>query len=266
MEGVEKLEAQYLRTTGTRPIIKISVEDDELIPGCPAQVGPDDEITVSKELAGRDLIEAKAHEMGHTILRYQGLVAFEIADRDLAEQACGTEANQLCTEINNAISHRFLLPMLKSQYNIDSLLQHRLRCQSPECTAKILSDFEGDTTISHIEGIVAYDLLQCKLVETEQVELILDIDNKIRYAFELSVEHLSKIEIGMPIETQVKIFVDYLEKLGHPPKMFKIKEPPTMKAEHQALLNVELTSSTDNDAWYANALLALEKLKKGQEE
>lgn len=256
-----QLERGYEEVIGSKPVI--SFDDFEgLNEGCPAQIWPNDEIKIWNELQGIGLLEAAAHEIGHSILRYQGLIALDIFDDAEVHIRFGSpnRIKDLCTEINNAISHTFLISMLQDSYGISSEHQKKLRCQSPEQIAECLisretqADEEDQILISqlmtlgfpkslpktnnckmtshHIEGIIAYDIMKCEFEDLHYMKQVTDISLELKNAFQVSSEFLSQIHIGQDIDNQIKLLKQFFEALGYPACIFKILEPfPLIKSK-----------------------------------
>lgn len=236
-----KLVSYYLEITGNRPNISFGGESEELNESCPAQVWPNDEIKLWNELKETNLLEAIAHEMGHIFLRHKGLIALDSSNDENTLESYGHHYRivDLQREINDAISHNHLIPMLEDCFGIYSEKQRILRCKSAE---QIKIQLQMCNTIPgvyqmidhHIEGIIAYDILKCSLKNSHYVNQVIEISPKVKMSFDAASKFLSQIYLGLDIDAQIDLLKKFFEAIGYPASLFKILEPfPLIKSKTQ---------------------------------
>ncbi len=103
-------------------IIQVEPKDEctyRLSDRSPANVGSNGNIFIMQRLNEPEKNEAIAHELGHIYFEHQGQVSLQnFVDR-----------HGLPLEINNVISHRAIIAMLKNDYDIESNLHKTLRLE-----------------------------------------------------------------------------------------------------------------------------------------
>lgn len=236
--SIDDLRADYRSVTGTDPIIEFV---DYLDENCPAEVWENDEIRLWDKLASTDLVEAEAHELVHIILRYRGLVAFTV-NFDTAFAGLGYPQagdfqelhNQLCREINGAISHRYLISTLKEAYGIESILHTRARCGNFNYDHSHIP--VNNKLVQHMDGLRAYDIFISGLKDITEVKKLIT-DKEATEAFEASIQFLSPIHPRLGIPEQIALSKNLYEALGYEFSYFKILEPFPLISAGQKMSN-----------------------------
>lgn len=236
------LKSYYSEITGNEPKITFGGTTEELNNCCPAHVLSNDEIKLWDDLNGSDLIEAVAHEMMHIITRYQGLVMLDITDETEVDNNYGfpNRIKDFCMEVNNSVSHRILIPILKDKFAVSSEVQKIIRCKPLEEINRSLTScnipeiVEYKIVSHHIEGIIAYDISKCSFKDSNYVNQVIGISPEVKNSFDASSEFLSQIYLGQDIGVQIDLLKKFFEVLGYPASFFKILEPfPLIKTKSQ---------------------------------
>lgn len=259
----KQLVQDYQDVTGRNPEIYYG-EGKYLNKACPGQVCRKDRIVIWRGLTGDAKVEAEAHELGHILLRYRGLIAFDVVDKfGLCDSDTYRRSKDFCQEVNNAISHRHLLTLLHDTYGIPCLKQRELRTISQEDFISAAEDFpDAIKEWHHIKGIIAYDIVECGFRSCEDV-----VDNILghfphgREIFKLCCDYLSEMKPGEDIGVQIRLFTEFAAKLGYPPRLFKLFKPfPLGNEEHDRLFDCDFQYPEEEPDWMQ--IPAMEKAKE----
>lgn len=161
--------------------------------------------TVSKEKQ----IEIIAHELGHIYLKENGLVCFEKNFED------ELEFNYFILELNNAISHKHLIKILKEEFSISSNIHLKLRTICLNEIYNEIEDCEYSNMLLHGIGLKLYDISTTLPEKREQVERICSKNKEINKAYKLAQEYIGRIDLNMNKNEQITLINKYIEGLGY---------------------------------------------------
>ena len=252
----KQLIQDYQDATGRAPEIYYG-EGKYLNKTCPGQTCRKDRVIIWRGLTGDAKVEAEAHELGHILIRYRGIIAFDVTDNysELCDSETYRRSKEFCLEVNNAISHRHLLTLLHT-YQIPCLKQRELRTISHDDFISVREDFPDAIKEWHqIKGIIAYDIVECGARSREDVfKNILNNFPDGREVFQLCCNYLSKMKPGEDIGAQIRLFIEFAAKLGYPPRLFKLFKPfPSGNEEHDRLFDCDFQYSVEEADWMQTA-------------
>ncbi len=213
--GIEQLRLDYKKSTGHEPNVVLS---DELSAECPAGVWPNCEIRIWSGLTDENKTEAEAHELYHIMLRCEGLVAFKVNVSTGSIRFCSDDViylENVARELNNAISHWYLITQLHEKYQIESKLQKILR-EPP--IDELLNDISGvieHKPLLHHYGLMAYDISRTNLNSRSYVDKIIGSHDEIGKAYNASIMYLDQIKIYQPIKVQQHHCKCLFDQLGY---------------------------------------------------
>lgn len=180
----------------------------DLDPLSPAQVQPTSDgfiIRYSIDLKEPDRAEAIAHEYGHLLLHFRGLI-------NVFDTWYGLN-DYLALEMNNAISHRALIETLQTEYAIGS--GHHLRCRKAGLDR--LRDYADTPDIEQDIlfgiGVALYDSATTGAI-SEKATAILNSNPDICRAFTAAHRYLSRITVALSREDQLRLVDMFLVELG----------------------------------------------------
>ncbi len=158
------------------------------------------EIEVLKELDNDEQEQAEAHELGHLLLRCRGLISFS-PEND--------SEGFFRLELNNAISHKFLVAILRDEFNIGSEVHLQLRKDSLASIEEEIRDLSDDPPVLHGLGLRLFDIEETTDVSREEVDRISHANNHVREALSAARRYLSSVTP----ETEFKIQLDQCKSL-----------------------------------------------------
>ncbi|MHB1456756.1 MAG: hypothetical protein ACYC0V_07560 [Armatimonadota bacterium] len=195
----------------------------------PARVTPRGDqycIEILNTLSPIEKIEAEAHELAHILLEYQGLIAL---DPNAISPCDPWEWIYLSIEITQAISHRFVVDLLISQYGISSDFHLRLREVNVNSIPIEDADSENHIAQLHGFGVYLYDLEKTVYNILSRIEEVSCHHEAISHSLSMSRRYLNDITLDMCRDEQLIIINKFLSELGYDPRRFP-PLPPRINA------------------------------------
>lgn len=168
-------------------------------------------IVVLNSLSQIQLAEAIAHEMGHLLLKAEGLASVSIGYGD------DWEENYLAAEINSMIAHHFIVPRLEKDYGIDSSLILGLRKGILRDGEEIIGEYSEEPVMLHAIGLHLLDLAKTVQGKSTRIGQLLEISGYVKEAFRVGEEFLIYPRPDLPHEEQWQRLKNFLVRLGYDP-------------------------------------------------
>lgn len=163
-----------------------------------------DVIYVLNSINQEDKIEAEAHELGHLLVKNRGMITLKSKDF--------YESSYFVLELNNAVSHKYVVNILKDEFDISSDLHLTLRENSIKNVEKDIRELDNIYFLYGI-GMKLYDI---NVTLGKDIEKFTELNEYVKRAVDAAKEWLSQINIDMPIESQKKIIHNMLDELRIP--------------------------------------------------
>ncbi|MBP1931950.1 hypothetical protein [Ammoniphilus resinae] len=198
-------------------IIFVGDENDYgLNPTQPAAIDSDDNIIVLNSLLDDVKEQCIAHELGHMWLKYSGLIEV----RYPFSYEFRTPEQYLALEINNTISHIWVIELLRDRFGISSDYHLNQR----KAIIQHVQDIEGlDSFQLHGMGIALFDYERTYPNSTPEVQVVLQrCDKSIKSAYEAAKTHLTYRVSTTSYDKQKIAIHNLLAELGYPPTLFRI--------------------------------------------
>ncbi|MCM3065330.1 hypothetical protein M3568_02655 [Priestia flexa] len=211
--SIEQLRRDLLALQDELP----SISYGDLGNGAAAAVYPDGGIVISTKLTGKEKIEAEAHELMHILLNKQGLL--------MVVSEYEGESEFLALEINNAISHWFLINGLKNDYKIESELHLSERAASLSTISNDIEElyFDNSTTLLKGLGVRLYDIARTiPAIEREVID-IATTNQLVNHVFQMARKILSRITIESSKEMQLETIAEFLLEIDENPSSFSFR-------------------------------------------
>lgn len=171
----------------------------------PAQV-MDGKIYVLSDLSNEERIQAEAHELGHLYVKELGIINFE----PIYNEPIG----YLKLELNNTLSHKFIIQILEEKFGISSDIHLQLRIRGIDSTKNYLIDSDMDTEVLYGLGLNLYDIAITAPNSKNDVLEVLSLNESIKRAYQAAETHLGSIHLGMSKEEQEQVVNEFLSELG----------------------------------------------------
>ncbi|WP_129727943.1 hypothetical protein [Ectobacillus funiculus] len=185
---------------------KSKAKENWLTEESPANVR-DGKIYVLDDLPDENKLQAEAHELGHLYVEQLGVLKFD--------PEYGEPIDYLKLELNNALSHRFIIDILNEKFNISSDYHLHLRRKGIDNTKEILQDNdEYEKEILFGLGLKLFDISITIPDTEEEIEKIIHFNKDVSLAYEAAKTYLMQMKLDMPSEEQRQIIGNFLEKLG----------------------------------------------------
>lgn len=153
------------------------------------------------------MTQAEAHELGHIYIREKGIVGIETEEEG--------PMKYLILELNNAISHRFVIKALLQEFEISSKIHLDLRSHSLTSVSKDIEALIDEVEILHGIGLKLYDIsitIPDLKVETEKLARK---NNEVYKAYRVSGVYLSRIESDTSRSEQEELINMLFLELGY---------------------------------------------------
>lgn len=185
---------------------KSEAEENWLTEESPANVR-NGKVYVLNDLQYEKRLQAEAHELGHLYVEQLGLIHFE--------PKASEPMDYLKLELNNALSHRFIIHILDEQFDISSEYHLQLRRKGIDTTKEILQDgSEYEKEILFGLGLKLFDISITILDTEEEIKQVISLNKEVALAFEKAKTHLVQLKLDMSNEEQEQMISKFLEGLG----------------------------------------------------
>ncbi|MCM3442670.1 hypothetical protein [Metabacillus halosaccharovorans] len=173
----------------------------------PANVRNGNEVYVIDCIPEEEKLQAEAHELGHIFIREMGLISF---------QPKGSEPfDFLLLELNNALSHRFVIEILSSRFYISNAFHLKLRTESLESIVQDINDFKEEVELLHAFGLRLYDIYKMIADLKNEVERLAGINDGVNASFSAAKTYLEPLQPETPKKEQESAINSYLNYLGY---------------------------------------------------
>jgi hypothetical protein len=174
---------------------------------CPANVMNNNEVYVLDCIPEEDKIQAEAHELGHIYVREKGLISIPPNGNK--------PFDFLLLELNNALSHRFVLNVLSQIFFISNDLHLDLRAKSLNSIKQDIKDFKEKIEYLHAFGLKLYDIRATIPELKNEVERLIVINGNVSAAYNAAVSYIDPIQLETPKKEQESAINGFLIHLGY---------------------------------------------------
>lgn len=165
----------------------------------------DGKIHIINNLSDDTKIQALAHEYGHLLIKERGIISFEpIGDGPF---------DYLILELNNALSHKFIINVLEQKFGISSDFHLKLLVEGLNKTKDIIKNSYLEKEILFGIGLKLYDIAITVPNKKKEIEDILAINKNIELSFQAANTHLKNIHLDSSVEEQMWTIEEYLNDL-----------------------------------------------------
>lgn len=184
----------------------------------PANVMSDNEVYVLDCIPEDDKIQAEAHELAHIYVREKGLINLKIYGNE--------PFDFLLLELNNALSHRFVLNTLSRGFCISNVLHINLRAKSLESITQDIEDLKDEVELLYAFGLRLYDIHKTIPDLKNEVKRLASLNDDVNTAFNAAFEYIDPIQPETPKKEQESAINSFLSYLGYGKGMFfKLLKP-----------------------------------------
>lgn len=169
-------------------------------------------IVVLNSLSQIQLAEAIAHELGHLLLKAEGLASISIGYGD------DWEEDYLASEVNSVLAHHFIVPRLERDYGLDSSLILSLRKGILTDGEEIIGEYSEEPVMLHAIGLHLLDLSKTVQGKNSRIGGLLEISSYVKEAFRAGEELLIYPRPDLPHEEQWQRLKNFLVRLGYNPE------------------------------------------------
>ncbi|AZR73229.1 hypothetical protein BBF96_07425 [Anoxybacter fermentans] len=164
-------------------------------------------IYISKDLNTIQQAEVAAHELAHLLLKGEGLYSVSLGE-DWPE-------SYLAMEINNVISHHFIITRLKKDYGIGSNLHISLRESILTNGQQMIEEYSEEYVMLHGIGLHLLDLFLTAKKHKKRIEELLELSDKVKESFEIGEKLLVYPSHQISAEEQWLRISEFLQRLGY---------------------------------------------------
>lgn len=182
------------------------------------KVTKDEKIFILNSLPLEFRIQAEAHELAHLYLKYSGLIRIEFP----FDYGYPVSEDYLALEINNALSHVHLVPLLQNKYGISSQIHLDLQGSALEYVPDQIMDrrLNQDEICLHGIGVVLYDIEKTIPKFSALIKDIANMDPAVKQAWKQAHQYFPLIEPTLNRDHQRLLLQNFLKSLGYPDYKF----------------------------------------------
>ncbi|MCK4257988.1 MAG: hypothetical protein KAX49_03370 [Halanaerobiales bacterium] len=166
------------------------------------------QIILLSTLKPNEKVEVTAHELGHLLLKGEGLFAVSCGDKDEPETI-------LVSEMNNVIFHHFVINRLVENYKISSNMHLDSRKNILKNGHELIKEYRNETIILHRIGLHLLDLAITTTGKDKRIGELVNLSERVKEAFEIGQELLVYPDLNLPPGEQWRRIKEFLERLGY---------------------------------------------------
>lgn len=207
-----RTEVRLLCYVTVRYISDSEAKDYHLSINSPANTMRNNEVNILDSISEDEKIMAEAHELGHIYVEKKGLVSIEPRG--------GEPYDYLLLELNNALSHKFVIGLLSQEFSISSETHINLREESIRTVEKNIKDFQNDIEILHGIGLKLYDIITTIPHLSSEVERLVSLNCKVYESYSAASRYFETISPSTPREDQEEAIRSFLSYLGYERQLY----------------------------------------------